>query len=133
MPAYLNAEGLLLRDDLIRALRDCGVDNFDTYEVAITDPDNGQVHTNYKMINLIGLVSAADMSASEATVHDNVPLIDVDFDRLVIDESKARGALMFRLAESTNGVLVHQQVRDCLLVKGFGEDLAFYDPREVAL
>jgi hypothetical protein len=133
MPAYLNARGLLFRDDLIQALHDCGVDNFDAYEVVITDPDNGAVYTNYKMLNLIGLVSAADMSASQATLHDNVPLIDVDFDRLVVDESKTRGALMFRLAESTNGVLVHHRLRDCLLAKGFGHDLAFYDPREVAL
>jgi hypothetical protein len=133
MPAYLNARGLLFRDDLIQALSDCGVDNFEAYEVAIMDPDNGQIYTNYKMLNLIGLVSAADMGASQATLHDNIPLIDVDFDRLVIDESKTRGALIFRLAESTNGVLVHQQLRDCLVGKGFGEDLAFYDPREIAL
>ncbi len=133
MGAYLNAEGLLLRDDLVKALRECGVDNFDAYNVAITDPDSGRVYTNYRMVNLIGLVAAADMPKSEAIVHGGVPLIDVDFDKLVIDESKTHGILMFRLAESTNGVLVHERLRDGLIAKGFGEDLAFYDPREVAL
>lgn len=133
MPAYLNADGLLFRDDLVQSLRDCGVDNFDAYDAEITDPDNGQKYTNYKILNLIGLVSAADMHKSQATTHDNIPLIDVDFDSLVVDESKTKGVLMFRLAESTNAVLVHETLRDCLIGKGFGEDLAFYDPREVAL
>ena len=40
---------------------------------------------------------------------------------------------MFRLAESTNAILVHESLRDALLEKGFGSDVAFYDLTEVAL
>jgi hypothetical protein len=121
------------RDDFIQALRDCGVYNFDTYDVAITDPDDGTVHTNYKAVNILGLVAAADMKKSVATVRDGIPLIDVDFDKLVIDEKKTKDIQLFRLAESTNAILVHERLRDALLEKGFGPDLAFHDLKEAAI
>ena len=49
-----------------------------------------------------------------------------------IDETKTHDALFFRLAESTNAIIVHEQVRDHLLKKGF-TDLAFYETEKVAL
>ncbi|VAW85321.1 hypothetical protein MNBD_GAMMA16-323, partial [hydrothermal vent metagenome] len=66
----------LWRDDFIAALKECGTYNFDLYEVAIRDPDDGTVHTNYKAVNVLGLVVAADMDKSTATVHDGIPLIE---------------------------------------------------------
>jgi hypothetical protein len=133
MGAFIETDPPLWRDDFIQALRDSGVYNFDTYDVAITDPDDGTVHTNYKAVNILGLVAAADMEKSVATVHDGIPLIDVDFDELVIDEKKTKEIQLFRLAESTNAVLVHERLRDALLEKGFGSDLAFYDLKEAAI
>lgn len=133
MPSYLRAAAPLFSDALIDALTACGVDNLHCYPITITDPDNGQVHTNYKAVNIIGLLSAADMQQSNATVNPNgPPLIDVDFDGLVIDETKAHGQLFFRLAESTNAIIVHEAVKQCLLSKGF-TDLAFYETEKVAL
>jgi hypothetical protein len=109
------------------------VDNLVTYNAAITDPDDGRIHTNYKVVNIIGIVAAADMQNSLATPNPNgPPIIDVDFDRLVIDDAKAGGYLMFRLAESTNGIIVHEHVRNVLLDAGF-QDLAFHDTRTIAL
>ena len=135
MPAYFVAEAPLFRDDFVEALRAFGVGNIDTYDISITDPDNGQIHTNYKAVNIIGLIAAADMAKSDATVHgDGPPLIDVDFDNLVLDESKIpKGMQIFRLAESTNAIMVHEKLRDFLIKRGFGDDLIFYDPSEVAL
>lgn len=89
--------------------------------------------SRWKAVNILGLVAAADMQKSIATVHDGIPLIDVDFDELVIDEKKTKGIKMFRLAESTNAILVHESLRDALIEKGFGEDLAFYDLKEAAI
>ena len=133
MPSFLEAAAPLFRDDLIAALLACGVDNLVPYPVAITDPDNGQVHTNYKAVNILGLIAAADMEKSNATVNPNgPPLIDVDFDGLVIDEEKSQGQYFFRLAESTNAIIVHEQVKKCLLAKGF-TDLEFHETEKVAL
>lgn len=133
MPSFLEASAPIFSDQLIEALQHCGVDNLVTYPCEITDPDNGHVYTNYKSVNIIGLVAAADMQKSNATVHPNGPaMYDVDFDGLVIDNNKACGLLFFRLAESTNAIIVHQQVKDFLLAKGF-TDLAFYETEKVAL
>ncbi len=72
------------------------------------------------------------MTESEATVHPGGAVLDVDFDSLVVDEKRARGALIFRLAESTNAILVHEKLRNCLLAKGFNK-LQFLDPKDCAL
>jgi hypothetical protein len=131
-PSFLDGTGPLFRDDLIDAMRSFGVDNLQTFNVALQDPDNGQTYTNYKAVNVLGLISAADMAQSEATVHPGGPIIDVDFDSLVIDESKTKGALIFRLAESTNALLVSERLRDFLLSRKF-DDIDFFDPKDVAL
>ncbi len=133
MPAYLRASAPLFRDDFIQALSDAGVDNLITYNCAITDPDNGKVYTNYKAVNVLGLIAAADMDKSNAIVHPNgPPLIDVDFDGLVMDENKTYGALLFRLAESNNTILVHKSVKKYIESRGY-EDIAFYETNDVAL
>ncbi|HQQ79330.1 MAG TPA: hypothetical protein PLB01_18420 [Thermoanaerobaculia bacterium] len=128
MPEWLQGcEIPLFRDDLVEALRASGVDNIDFYETLVEDPDSGKTYSNYKAANIIGLVAAADMSRSEATVHPGGPVVDVDFEHLVLDEARARGALIFRLAESTGAILVHEQLRDRLLAAGF-HTLDFIEP-----
>ena len=131
LPAVLNTfSEPLFRDDFIEALRTAGVDNFDLYNTAVRDPDNGQTYTNYKLFNLLGVIAAADMKKSKAT-YTGPPLIDVAFDELVVDPLKAGGLLMFRLAEATATILVHEAVRDSL--GGKFDDLEFYSPGEVAI
>jgi hypothetical protein len=133
MQSYLRGKAPIFSDALLEALRYSGVDNLVTYPCEITDPDNGLVHKNYKSINVIGLVAATDMEKSNATVHPNGPaMYDVDFDGLTIDNDKTNEMLFFRLAESTNAIIVHQQVKDTLIAKGF-TDLAFYETEKVAL
>lgn len=132
LPEYFKGKIPLFRLDLIAAFKEAGVDNLDFYDVVLSDPDNGGRHSNYKAVNIIGAISAADMEKSEAVVHANGPLIDVDFDSLTIDEKKTRGALIFRLAESTNAILVHEKLKNHLLAKGFTK-LEFLNPKEVAL
>jgi hypothetical protein len=132
LPSFMKGNGPLFRDDLIEAMRSFGVDNLQTFNVELQDPDNGQTYTNYKAVNVVGLIAAADMAQSEATVHPGGPVIDVDFDSLVIDESKTRGASIFRLAESTNALLVSERLRDFLVGRNF-DDIDFHDPKDVAL
>lgn len=132
MPEYFKGTIPLFRDDLVEAMKSAGVDNLDLYDVALKDPDSGRIHTNYKAVNIIGVIAAADMGKSKATVHTGGPVIDVEFDTLVVDEGKPRGALIFRLAEATGTILVHEKLRDHLLAKGF-DKLEFLDPGEVAV
>ncbi|MCC6337682.1 MAG: hypothetical protein IT380_27280, partial [Myxococcales bacterium] len=53
-------------------------------------------------------------------------MISADIDSLVIDETRARGALMFRLAESLNAILIHDDVCEAILDAGI-ETLSFFE------
>lgn len=134
MGAFIYTNPPVWRDDFIEAIQSCGVTNFDTYPVEIINPENsenlkelrdnginifddsyldkGGKFTNYKAVNILGLIAAADMKKSITTTHGHIPLIDVDFDELVIDDKKTKDIKMFRLAESSNAILVHESLRD---------------------
>ena len=101
----------LMSDALIAALRTSGVDNLQLFDARIEDPRTGEVHTNYKAFNVVGVVAAADMMKSVLMGTSDSQMIDVDFESLAIDESKAAPFLMFRLAESVSAIIVSEAVR----------------------
>lgn len=119
---------LLMSDALIAALRSAGVSNLEVFDAILVDEVNQCEYTNYKLINIVGAIAAADLAQSMHVAH-GVPLFDVDFDSLVIDEQKAHGALMFRLAENVSGIVVHESVKDAVLKAGI-EHLDFVPTRE---
>ena len=131
LPVMYDVSVLILRDDLVAALKEVGVNNFDEYPCEITDPDNGKVYNNYKAINFTTMVRAVDMKASEAIVHDNDPRIDVNFDKLVLDENALPNELMFRLEENNGALLMHKKVKDYLVEQGF-TTLEFYELDKIA-
>jgi hypothetical protein len=58
-------------------------------------------------------------------------MISTDFHALSIDESKARGLLIFRLAENITAVLVHEHVKKQVERSGIGT-LTWLAPEEWA-
>ena len=110
MPMF-NRGILLFSDALISALHQAGVNNLDLYDCMLTNPKTKATYDNYKAANILGLVAAADMANSKYQAHSGL-LTDVDFDSLVIDESRARNLLMFRLAECVSGIVVNEHVKD---------------------
>jgi hypothetical protein len=103
---------LLFRDDLIQAMESAGVDNLDCYDTVLIDPVAKVQYDNYKAVNIIGLVAAADLTKSEYTAPSGAALIDTDFDSVVIDEEKAMGLLMFRMAECVSAIVIHEKVKN---------------------
>jgi len=118
---------VLMSERLLNALREAGVDNLQSFDAVIQEPRTGAVTKGYKLVNVIGVVAATDMSKSQYAPPQGPPIIDVSFDSLVIDERRARGQLLFRLAESLGAIIVHQRVKDHLLARGF-DMLTFRDP-----
>lgn len=57
--------------------------------------------------------------------------MSADIDSLVVDPAKADGALMFRLAESVNTILLHESVCDAIEAAGI-DTLTFYEPESWA-
>jgi len=74
----------------------------------------------YVAVNLIGLVKAVDFARSTVVGGSSDHRLDTDFEGFAIDPAKAQDALMFRLAENTSAVLVHERVKDHLKKSGFG-------------
>jgi hypothetical protein len=115
-----------------RRLADCltaaGVANIDYYPVEVVDVESGRKITDLVSFNLIGLVAAADLAASGAVAPDG-PLISVDFDGVVLDPLKARGAQMFRLAEAVSAIVVHERIKQVIEAAGI-DTLTFVPPEE---
>jgi hypothetical protein len=91
----------------VEALKQAGVDNFDSYPATITNGETGAQIQGYVALNVLGTVACADLGAS-----DSDPLIESQhvIRKLVIDPSRTHGFLLFRLAEWTQMILVHEHV-----------------------
>jgi hypothetical protein len=120
---------LLFSHEMLAALGEAGVDNLDVYDAVLTDPTTGEKHTNYKAVNIVGAIAAADLGKSEWAAPSGTPIIDTDFDSLAIDDTKTGGALMFRLAECVTAIVVHEKVRAQLEQSGIPY-LDFTDPQD---
>lgn len=118
----------LMTRRLANALIEAGIGNIDFFETEIHDLGSDEVHRSHLAFNLIGAVAAADLGKSVFQAPDG-PTISVDFDSLVIDEGKTRGALMFRLAESVNGIVVHESIKDAVEAAGI-DTLRFLPPAQ---
>lgn len=119
----------LMRDDLVQALTDAGVDNIQYFPAIIKDTSANIDHTNYKAFNVIGVIAAADMDQSQLMGTSPSQMVDVDFAGLVIDPKKPGGALLFRLAEAVNAIVVHDKVRKQVEAAGI-PNMVFFDAGE---
>lgn len=120
---------LLFSDAMLKALQSVGVDNLEIYSALLVNKTTGARYENYKAINILGLVAAADLSKSKYVSHTSTGLIDTDFDSLTIDPSKAHDLLMFRLAEAVNGIVIHDRVKVALEKAGI-KHLDFVKPEK---
>lgn len=123
----------LMRADLLEALRECGCDNLDDYDAVIRETRTGKEYVDYRAVNIIGLVAAADLVESDAAPSgfDGGYLVDTFFRKFKMNEAAAHGQLVFRLAEKVSAIFVHTKVKDHLLARGFDE-LTFMHPAKWA-
>lgn len=117
----------LMSPRLVEVLRSVGVDNLDVYRAVLRNTQTGEGH-EFHVVNIIGLVAAADLGRSKWSSYDDEPVIDVTFDRIEIDERAAREQKVFRLAENTGVIMVDEEVRDHLL-RGDFPSLIFSEPK----
>ncbi|MBN1501816.1 MAG: hypothetical protein JW982_16780 [Spirochaetes bacterium] len=122
----------IFSDKLISSLRSFGVDNFETYNLEIYDPDSNKVYSNYKAVNILGLLKAADMDKSTYTISDGIPLVNVEFEELHIDPNKTHDFKLFRLAEKLGPIFIHEKLKRYLESCGFDE-IVYYVTSEAAI
>lgn len=109
----------IMSDKLIAALREAGVDNLQTFPAILKGHHSGIDITNYKVVNVVGKIAAADMGKSDYIDMGGMGIIAVGFKDLVIDETKTYGALLFRLVESITDIIIHESVKNHLETCGF--------------
>jgi hypothetical protein len=94
----------VLSNAFIGALQQVGIDNLQCFPAELRSNKDGTVWNGYQVVNIIGLVAAANLEKSQSThiidrpEEDALPLMA--FDDLKIDHARAAGYLLFRLAES---------------------------------
>ena len=106
-----------------------GVNNLQVAPAIIEDPRTGERREDYKLVNIIGKVSAVDEAKSTRLDTPSGRMIDGVFEKLELDESRIRGLLMCRLAEAVRHVLVHDVVVAAIQGGNF-EGMSFYSPAD---
>jgi hypothetical protein len=127
--AFYSSSPVLMLKELVAALRSAGVNNLEEYPVVIKSSTGKPECRDYVAVNIVGSIAAADMELSEILDDSDGPLMTVMFGSLVIDETKAKNMLLFRLAENISTVVIHDSVVDILKSKG-GFGLTFLNPRD---
>src|SRR5205807_6766031 len=73
---------MLMRDDLVETIRKASVDNIDVYDAVIRDMKSKRDYMNFKAVNVIGVVSAADLKGTVFNAANPSRLVDADVDSL---------------------------------------------------
>lgn len=127
MGEYYGSQIWLMSKRLRDFFTAAGVDNIDYYPAEIVDVESGNSYDNFFAFNVVGLISAADLGKSRYSDIDGLKM----FDSISVDAGKAKGALLFRMAESPSQILVHESIK----LKAEREkisDLRFLEPDNLA-
>ena len=116
VPHFVGETTPVFSDQLVKTFRSAGVENFQLFPAVLRNPATGAEWDGFWVFHAIGLIAAADLERSESDTimkgarkgGPSVPL--VGFQVLVLDQSKTRNAMMFRLAESPDILLIHDRV-----------------------
>ena len=105
--AFFRGSFTIMSAELLKLFKESGVDNLQTFPAIIRSTEDGNIWDNYFGVNVLGLISCADLSKSSysETMHGHYR-----FKTLAIDSTKTDGALMFRLQEHTPTIIIHRSV-----------------------
>lgn len=107
--------GYLFSQRFIELLGRLGVDNIQYFKANVTYQDNPQ-KLAYKAANILGVISALDMNASEVVLSRKGSVIAIE--KMVIDEARLQGHKIVRLFESVMNVVVHRSVKEAVEAEG---------------
>lgn len=102
---------LLMSEKLLKTFHDCGVDNLQLLSAEVRFAHSG-LTLNYQIGNIIGLVKALDVGASECQV-DEDGFVE-GFSTLRLSEDRIAGQDLFRMYESFHTIIVSSRVKDAL-------------------
>jgi hypothetical protein len=106
--------GLVVSKRFKEVLDGAGVDNVQYVPATIHDEVADRTYRDYFVANVIGLVDCIDMKRSKVTMRAALPDKIRDIDELHVDEKRAKGHAIFRLARKSSLVLVNERVKKAL-------------------
>lgn len=102
---------LLFSQRFIHILDSLGVDNIQYFDADVTYAPTGAKH-DYKVANIVGLVSALDMNQSEVILSRQGNVLDIE--EMHLDEQKLEGYKICRLKEDTMLIIVHKSIKEAV-------------------
>lgn len=111
---YVRNCSLMLKE-MVETIVETGADNLQTFPAVVRHPETGLEINDYLFVNVIGMVACANIG--ESTTDRLGP--SYFFHKLVLDPTKMRDFLIFRLAEYSFEVIVHERVAEALISKNF--------------
>jgi len=117
----------IMSNEFHQVLLDARVLNLDVYDAVLRSEDGSVKYHGFKAFNVIGLVSAADLSKTRFSSRNRSRSTDASINSLAIDKGKAKGVLIFRLAEYVGAVAVHKNVKRAIEAKAIPH-VVFYEP-----
>jgi hypothetical protein len=129
LPWFFKSGGPLMHDSIVEVLRDVGVDNIDVYDALLVDTADGTEWTEYKAVNIIGVVAAVDVARSRFDPAHADRLMTSRIEGLTLDEKKAGDLLIFRLAEKLSAIVVHEKIKQAIEATDIGP-LGFIEPKD---
>jgi hypothetical protein len=125
---YFDGSIAFMSPRLVKVLRDNGVENLDLYPAVVKYRTTGETHSVFAF-NLLGLISAVDEGKSQLSSVDGDFKMDSSIQGFEVDPSKARDLGMFRLAENSMTVLVHERIKRAIEAAGINT-FAFVEPTD---
>lgn len=104
---FLKSDFTIMSKRFLELLKGAGVDNLQTFPVIIKSDEDGTTWDDYFGVNILGMISCADLSRS---TYDEIMPGHYIFDELAIHAEKAHDALLFRLQEHSPTIIMHRSV-----------------------
>jgi len=111
LPDIFDDAPLVMKKELVSALREAGVDNIDTYAAVLVDRKRKKTFEGYEAVQVVGRIAAADLGKSVYEDPAGAGHTLVQFQDLVLDGRAIRDALLFRLHESASTIVVAERVK----------------------
>jgi hypothetical protein len=125
------ARGLVMSSRLRTLLQNLGVSNLQSFPCVILNTVDGTRNDDYQLVNIVGRIACVDAAGSDLEMHPRTGELEF-VNSLALDEKKAAGHLMFRLAEHTQIIVVDETIVGACETEGI-TGVRFYEPADFSM
>jgi len=128
MRDFLKSSFTIMSKRFLKMLQGAGVDNLQTFPVIIKSTEDETIWDDYFGVNILGLISCADLSKSTYT---EIMPGHYRFRELAINPEKAKGTLLFRLQEHIPTIIMEGSVGRYIMEQDPDETLLGWTAKKI--